>query len=164
LTQPIFDGGALLHKERAARAALEQSAAQYQSTVITAFQNVADTLRALQIDADALKAAVRAERAAAESLAIARRQLELGAISYLSLLNAQQTYQTARIALVQAQANRFADTAALFQALGGGWWNRNDAAAEAKAEPAGAESQHGSTAPEGSDRGWFSRIAATFGF
>ena len=131
LTQPIFDGGTLLHKERAARAALEQSAAQYRATVITAFQNVADTLRALQIDADALSAALRAERAAGESLAIARRQLELGAISYLSLLNAQQTYQTARIALVQAQANRYADTAALFQALGGGWWNRNDVAAEA---------------------------------
>ncbi|HEV2546806.1 MAG TPA: efflux transporter outer membrane subunit [Stellaceae bacterium] len=131
LTQPIFDGGTLLHKERAARAALEQSAAQYRATVITAFQNVADTLRALQIDADALSAALRAERAAAQSLAIARRQLELGAISYLSLLNAQQTYQTARIALVQAQANRYADTAALFQALGGGWWNRNDVAAAA---------------------------------
>jgi NodT family efflux transporter outer membrane factor (OMF) lipoprotein len=129
LTQPIFQGGSLLHKERAARAALDQAAAQYRAALITAFQNVADTLRALQIDGDALKAAVRAERAAAESLAIARRQLELGAVSYLALLTAQQAYQTARIALVQAQANRFADTAALFQALGGGWWNRNDVTA-----------------------------------
>jgi NodT family efflux transporter outer membrane factor (OMF) lipoprotein len=128
LTQPIFDGGALLHKERAARAAYDQAAAQYRSAVIAAFQNVADTLHALQIDADALKASLRAERAAGASLAIARRQLELGAISYLGLLNAQQTYQTARIALVQAQANRFSDTAALFQALGGGWWNREQSA------------------------------------
>ena len=166
LTQPIFDGGMLLHKERAARAALEQSAAQYQSTVITAFQNVADTLRALQIDADALKAAVRAERAAAESLAIARRQLELGAISYLSLLNAQQTYQTARIALVQAQANRYADTAALFQALGGGWWNRNDVAAEtdAKAALVSVEPQNTRAAPQRSERSWLAGIAETFGF
>jgi NodT family efflux transporter outer membrane factor (OMF) lipoprotein len=131
LTQPIFDGGTLLHKERAARAAYDEAAAQYRGAVVTAFQNVADTLRALQIDAEALKAAARAEHAAAASLAITRRQLELGAISYLALLNAQQTYQTARIALVQAQANRFADTAALFQALGGGWWNSPEATLEA---------------------------------
>ena len=131
LTQPIFDGGTLLHKERAARAAYDEAAAQYRAAVLTAFENVADTLRALQIDADALKAAVRAERAAAQSLAITRRQLELGAVSYLALLNAQNAYQTARIALVQAEANRFADTVALFQALGGGWWHREqDAAAQ----------------------------------
>jgi NodT family efflux transporter outer membrane factor (OMF) lipoprotein len=129
VTQPIFEGGTLLHRERAARAAYDQAAAQYRATVITALQNVADALHALQIDADALKAAVRAERAAAQSLAIVRRQLELGAVSYLALLNAQQTYQTARVALVQAQANRFADTAALFQALGGGWWQRERAEA-----------------------------------
>ncbi|MGO8915925.1 MAG: efflux transporter outer membrane subunit [Stellaceae bacterium] len=128
LTQPIFEGGTLLHKERAARAAFDQAAAQYRSTVITAFQNVADSLRALQFDADALKAAVAAEHAAAESLEISRRQLELGAISFITLLTAEQTELTARIALVLAQANRFADTAALFQALGGGWWNRTDVA------------------------------------
>jgi len=68
------------------------------------------------------------EHAAADSLHIARRQLELGAISYLALLNAQQTYQQASIARIQAEANRYADTAALFQALGGGWWNRDDKA------------------------------------
>jgi outer membrane protein TolC len=89
---------------------------------------VADALRALQSDADALQAAVRAEHAAADSLDIARRRVELGQASYLSLLNAQQIYQQARINLVQAQASRFADTAALFQALGGGWWNRTDVA------------------------------------
>jgi NodT family efflux transporter outer membrane factor (OMF) lipoprotein len=127
-TQPLFEGGTLLHKTRAARATYDQAAAQYRSTVITAFQNVADTLHALQYDADALKAAMASEHAAADSLHIARRQLELGAISYLALLNAQQTYQQASIARIQAEANRYADTAALFQALGGGWWNRDDKA------------------------------------
>jgi NodT family efflux transporter outer membrane factor (OMF) lipoprotein len=140
LTAPLFDGFTLLHKERAARAAFEQAAAQYQSTVLTAFQNVADSLRALQSDADALKAAVAAERAAKVSLDITRRQLELGAINYLSLLNAQQAYLQAVINLVQAQANRFADTAALFQALGGGWWNRTDRSAPEVATTAASQS------------------------
>jgi len=99
----------------------------YRNTVITAFQNVADALHAVQTDADTLKAAYAAERAAFKSLEIARRQLQLGAISYLGLLTAENTYQTALLALVQAQAARYADTAALFQALGGGWWNREDA-------------------------------------
>jgi NodT family efflux transporter outer membrane factor (OMF) lipoprotein len=122
--QPIFQGGALLHKTRAARANLEQVAAQYRGAVIQAFQNVADSLRALQNDADSVAANIRAEQAAANSLAIARKQMELGDTSYLALLNAQQTYQQAVIVLIQARANRLADTAALFQALGGGWWNR----------------------------------------
>ena len=126
LTQPIFQGGTLLHRQRAAEAAYNQAAAQYRSAVLTAFQNVADTLHAIQSDADALKAAVSSERAADKSLSIARQQLELGDISYLALLNAEQTYQQAMINVVQALANRYADTAALFQALGGGWWNRSD--------------------------------------
>ncbi len=130
LTQTLFDGGTLLHRRRAADAALDQAGAQYRSAVLTAFQNVADTLRALQYDADAVQAQVAAERAAAESLRIVRRALELGSISYLSLLNAEQTYQQAVINLVQAQSNRYADTAALFQALGGGWWNRSSVASE----------------------------------
>jgi NodT family efflux transporter outer membrane factor (OMF) lipoprotein len=124
IAQPIFQGGALLHRKRAAEAAYDQSAAQYRATVLNAFQNVADALQALQHDARALEAAAAAERATAQSLAIARRQLELGDISYLNLLNAQQAYHQSVIALVQAQASRYADTAALFQALGGGWWNR----------------------------------------
>jgi NodT family efflux transporter outer membrane factor (OMF) lipoprotein len=126
LTAPIFDGGTLLHKQRAAQAGFDQAAAQYRATVITAFQNVADALRALQADADALTGANASEQAAARSLAIVRRQLDLGQIAYLSLLNAQNTYQQARLALVQAKASRLADTAGLFQALGGGWWNRAD--------------------------------------
>jgi len=128
VAQTVFDAGTLLHKERAAVAALDEAAAMYRSTVITAFQNVADALHAVQSDAETLKAALAAESAAFKSLEIARRQLQLGAISYLGLLTAQTTYQTALIALVQAQAARYADTAALFQALGGGWWNREDVA------------------------------------
>jgi NodT family efflux transporter outer membrane factor (OMF) lipoprotein len=128
VAQTIFDAGTLLHKKRAADAAFDEAAAMYRSTVITAFQNVADALHAIQSDADTLKAAVAAERAAFKSLEIARLQLQLGAIGYLGLLTAQNTYQIALIALVQAQAARYADTAALFQALGGGWWNREDVA------------------------------------
>ena len=128
LTAPIFDGGALLHKERAARAAYDQAAQQYRSTVLTAFQNVADTLAALEQDAEALKAAAAAADAAKTTLDGVRRQLQDGYIGYPALLGAEQAYQQTQINLVQAQANRFADTAALFQALGGGWWRRADLA------------------------------------
>jgi NodT family efflux transporter outer membrane factor (OMF) lipoprotein len=126
VAQTIFDAGTLLHKKRAADAAFDQATEMYRSTVITAFQNVADSLHALQYDAETVKAAYAAERAAFRSLEIARRQLQLGAIGYLGLLTAQNTYQTALISMVQTQAARYADTAALFQALGGGWWNRSD--------------------------------------
>jgi len=135
VAQTVFDAGTLLHKKRAAVAAYEQAAASYRNTVLTAFQNVADALRALQSDADAVKAQAEAVHSAADSLAISRDQYQAGAITYTALLAAEQTYQQARIALVQAQANRFADTAALFQALGGGWWNRSDIAANKAGEP-----------------------------
>ncbi|MGC2523552.1 MAG: efflux transporter outer membrane subunit [Stellaceae bacterium] len=128
VTQTVFDAGTLLHKQRAAEAAFDQAAAQYRSTVIAALQNVADSLRALQSDADALKAAAAAQQAAAASLDITRRQLQLGAVNYLALLTAESAYQTSLTNVVQAQASRYADTAALFQALGGGWWNRADLA------------------------------------
>jgi NodT family efflux transporter outer membrane factor (OMF) lipoprotein len=130
ITQTLFDAGTLLHKERAAAAGLEQAAAQYRSTVIKAFQNVADALRALQLDADTLHEQAAAEATATDSLALARVQYQAGAINYLTLLNADRTWQQARISLVQAEAARFADTAALFQALGGGWWQRADVAAD----------------------------------
>jgi NodT family efflux transporter outer membrane factor (OMF) lipoprotein len=128
LAQSIFDGGTRLHRRRAAEAAFEQAAAQYRSAVITGFQNVADTLYALQADAASLKAAVGAEGAARMTLDITLKQQELGAVNYLALLSARQAYQQTLIAHVQAQASRLADTAALFQALGGGWWNRPPAA------------------------------------
>jgi NodT family efflux transporter outer membrane factor (OMF) lipoprotein len=120
LSQLLFDGGALLHKSRAARAGYEEASAQYKSVVDTAFQNVADSLYALRFDASNLSAALASENAAADSLAIARRRLELGAISYVALLAAEQTYQQSVIARIQAQAARLTDTAVLFQALGGG--------------------------------------------
>jgi len=126
VTQPIFQGGTLLHKERAARAAYVQADEQYRSTVLTAFQNVADTLHALEQDADGLKAAVAARDAAKVTLDLTTRQMQAGYVSYLALLSAEQSYQQALINLVQAQSNRYADTAALFQSLGGGWWNRSD--------------------------------------
>jgi NodT family efflux transporter outer membrane factor (OMF) lipoprotein len=126
LTQPVFQGGTLLHRERAAIAAYTQADEQYRSTVLTAFQNVADTLHAIQQDADGLKAASAAKDAATVTLDLTKRQLDAGYANYLALLSAEQAYQQALINLVQAQSNRYADTAALFQALGGGWWNRPD--------------------------------------
>jgi NodT family efflux transporter outer membrane factor (OMF) lipoprotein len=126
ITQPIYNAGILKHRERAAQAAYTQAAEQYRSTVLTAFQNVADTLHALQQDADALNSAAAARTAARVTLDLARSQYQAGYAGYLALLSAEQAYQQAVINLVQAQANRYADTAALFQALGGGWWNRPD--------------------------------------
>jgi len=128
LTAPIFQGGTLLHQERAARANYTQAAEQYRSTVLTAFQNVADTLTALQQDAEALKAAANALDAAKVTLDLSQRQYRDGYAGYLSLLTAEQAYQQARVSLIQAQSDRFADTAALFQALGGGWWHHTDLA------------------------------------
>lgn len=124
LLQPIFRGGELTARRRAAIAAHDQAAARYRETVLLAFRNVADVLAALEEDANMLKAQADAEAAAHESLELTETQFRFGAVSYISLLNSQRQYQQARINLVQAQAARFADTAALFQALGGGWWNR----------------------------------------
>jgi NodT family efflux transporter outer membrane factor (OMF) lipoprotein len=132
LTAPIFQGGTLMHQERAAKAAYEQAAEQYRSTVLSAFQNVADTLTALQQDAAAVKAAADAADAAKITLDLAQRQWQAGYANYLGLLSAQQAYQQTHVALISAQANRFADTAALFQALGGGWWHRTDLAKDSK--------------------------------
>ncbi len=126
ITQPIFDAGTLKHRERAAQAAFTEASEQYRSTVLTAFQNVADTLHALYQDADTLKAAAAAKDAASVTLELSKKQYQAGYASYLAVLSAEQAYQQAVMNLVQAQANRYADTAALFQALGGGWWNRPD--------------------------------------
>jgi len=122
--QPIFRGGELTAKRRAAIAAYSLAEAQYRGTVLQAFQDVADVLRALELDAQTLKAQADAEVSAKASLDLAREGFQLGATSYLTLLNAERQHQQARIGRVQAQAARFSDTAALFQALGGGWWNR----------------------------------------
>ena len=130
LTQPIFKGGELMHQRRAAVAGAQEAAANYKATVLTAFQNVSDTLYALQADADALAAQTIAERSAADSLTLVQAQYKNGGASYIQVLSSEQTYQTAAVALVKARAQRYADTAALFQALGGGWWNRDKALAD----------------------------------
>lgn len=122
--QPVFHGGALTAQRRAAIAAYDQAYAQYRETVLESFQNVADVLNVLEADARTLQAQSEAEAAARRSLELTQKQFELGAVSYLLLLNAQRQYQDARVNLIRAKAGRFADTAALFQALGGGWWNR----------------------------------------
>jgi len=123
ILQPIFHGGELKAKQRAANAAYDQAEAQYRSTVLQAFQNVADVLRALDLDAQTLKALAESEQAAKATFDLARQQYGFGAVNYLYLLDAERQYLTARISLAQAQAARLADSAALFQALGGGWWN-----------------------------------------
>ena len=127
VTQPIFQGGTLMHRERAARATYRQAQEQYRSAVIAAFQNVADTLAALEHDAETLRASAASTEAARVTLEVVRAQQRAGYASSLQLLSAEQTHQTAVGAQVQAQINRYTDTAALFQALGGGWWNRTDA-------------------------------------
>ena len=124
VSQPVFDGGTLLHRKRAADQALKQAAYEYQTTVITAYQNVADTLHAIVSDADALSAAVEAESAAKVALTLTQRQLDVGYVSYLTLLTAETAYSQALMSRIQAQAVRYGDTVTLFQALGGGWWNR----------------------------------------
>ena len=136
LLAPLFHGGTLRAQERAAEAGLDKAAADYQSTVLTAFQNVADTLRALELDADGLQAQAVAEQSASSSLELVRFQYRNGAASYLQVLDATRQYQQARIALIQARAARLADTAALYAALGGGW-REDDARKVASVSQAG---------------------------
>ena len=131
VTQPVFDGGALKHREAAARAAFDQSAAQYRATVLGAFQDVANALEAINADTRALRATLEAEHAASRSLARTREQFRLGDASALAVLQAEQAWQQATLNLVQTRAARLSDTAALFVALGGGWWNRQDEVAGA---------------------------------
>jgi NodT family efflux transporter outer membrane factor (OMF) lipoprotein len=128
LAIPIFEGGTLLHQQRAAVAAMKAALASYKNTVITGFQNVADVLSALSLDGIALAANEDAERAAARSLALAQLQYQAGGAAYLTVLTSQTQYQNAVIGLVRARAARFTDTVALYTALGGGWWNRHDVA------------------------------------
>ena len=123
-TQTLFDGGILIHQLQGSKDIYNAAAWSYRGTVIGAVQNVADALRAVQNDADALRAARDFERAAKISLDLAQKQMQTGNANILVLLTAQQTYLQAVIQVVQARAARLADTAALFTALGGGWWNR----------------------------------------
>jgi NodT family efflux transporter outer membrane factor (OMF) lipoprotein len=131
----LFDAGALFRQREAKLAALERAEAQYRSAVIVAFQNVADALSALKQDAAALAADSAAEAASAQSLTIARAQYAAGATTYPTVLTAEQSLMTARLNRVRAQASRLADTTALLQALGGGWWNRVDETPAAQPKP-----------------------------
>jgi NodT family efflux transporter outer membrane factor (OMF) lipoprotein len=133
LTQPIFEGGSLRAKRHAAIDLYDQASAQYRLVVLNAFQNVADSLTALDNDAQALKEQNDAVSSANASIELIQRQYESGAVDYVTLLTAQQAYQQARVAYVRALSSRFTDTVTLFQALGGGWWNRNDLATVAAA-------------------------------
>ena len=126
MTLPIFDGGSLKAQEKAAREALIQAGASYRSTVIVAFQNVADALYTIHADAEALKANAKTEQAMKAVADITRKQHQAGYVSYQAVLFAEQNYQQAAINLIQAQTNRLGDTAALYQALGGGWWNQKE--------------------------------------
>ena len=126
LLQPLFHGGELRYKRKAAVAALEQADANYRQTVLAAMEEVANTLRALETDARALRAQVDAEKAASDAFEISKKQFRAGGISYVTVLNTQRLFLEARQSRVQAQAARYSDSAALFQALGGGWWNRKD--------------------------------------
>jgi NodT family efflux transporter outer membrane factor (OMF) lipoprotein len=137
VSQPVFQGGTLLHQKRAASAALRQAAAAYQGTVLTAYQNVADALRASLSDSETFKLDVDAENSAKLAYDLTRRQLETGYVTVLALLAAETTYQQALLTRIQAQATRYGDTVALFLALGGGWWNRGAAdRPAARGEPA----------------------------
>lgn len=126
LMQPLFHGGQLLHAKRAAVARYDMAAAQYRNTVLLAFRDVADVLHSLKLDADALKIQADSAQVTAENLDVTRAQFKVGTISYLSLLDAERTHLQARLRLVEARARRMSDTVALFQALGGGWWNRSE--------------------------------------
>src|SRR6202012_2148881 len=126
LMQPLFHGGELRYKRRAAVADLEQADASYRQTVLAALEEVADTLKALETDARALQAQVEAEKAASDAFEISKKQFRAGGVSYVTVLNTQRLFLEARQSRVQAQAARYSDSAALFQALGGGWWNRKD--------------------------------------
>ncbi|MGA9420730.1 MAG: efflux transporter outer membrane subunit [Rhodanobacteraceae bacterium] len=128
LLQPIFHGGSLRAQKRASEAALDKAVADYRQTVLTAFQNVADSLRALELDAENLKAQAEAEQSAEHSLGLVRTQYKDGAANYLQVLDATRQYEQARIGVVQARAARLSDTAALYTALGGDWEHKPEVA------------------------------------
>ena len=124
LTQTIFDGGTLRANKRAAEAALKAVVADYQSTILNDFAQVANALRAVQHDAQRLQYEQRAYLAALHAYKLARWEYKAGAVDYTALLTAQVQYQQSRLAVVTAKSQRYQDTAALFVAMGGGWWPR----------------------------------------
>lgn len=121
ITQPIFAGGTLWRRQRAAEASLDQAKNQYRAAVIAAFQSTADALHAVWSDDRAAQSAATANEATERAYAIAQKQLGLGDISDVAVWTSEQSARQARIALIQARATRLSDVVALYQALGGGW-------------------------------------------
>jgi NodT family efflux transporter outer membrane factor (OMF) lipoprotein len=143
LAAPLFHGGTLAAQEDEAKQRYAQALASYRGTVITAFVDVADALQALQHDADSYTAHNRALQAASANQELAAAQYHAGKYTELQVLTAEQQYQSAALTQVQADVQRFTDTAALFRALGGGWWNAgNRVPLSAAAAGAPANSGH----------------------
>ncbi|HEX4824170.1 MAG TPA: efflux transporter outer membrane subunit [Candidatus Polarisedimenticolaceae bacterium] len=134
LLQPIFHGGQLKAEKRGAVAAFDQAGAAYRETVLTGLQDVADTLSALEHDGTALEERADAAKLADEALTITSQRYDVGGVSYISLLDAQRQHREAVLARAEADAARYADSAALFQALGGGWWTEREKQKEKEKE------------------------------
>lgn len=131
VAQPIFDGGTLWFKRKAAIDNYQQSMALYRQTALGAFQQVADALHALDDDAKTLAADHDAQVAAKEALHLVQTNYRAGLATYLDVINADAQYHQATINELQAVAVRYQDTVALFAALGGGWWNAETKSADA---------------------------------
>jgi NodT family efflux transporter outer membrane factor (OMF) lipoprotein len=123
IAQTVFDAGALRHKQKAAQAAFDQARAQYRSTALGALQNVADVLQAIDHDSNADRHAVAAQTSTGRSLTLTKQQFQHGEVGALAVLTAEASDAQAQVTLAQTRQARYADTVALFQALGGGWWN-----------------------------------------
>ncbi len=127
MSQTAFDGMVLYNKQKAAEASFDQAKAQYRDTVVKAFQNVADALRALQADARSVKETRAAEGTAKKYLDHVRLRLQFGGVSQLAVVDAQRAYLAAANSRIQSEAQRLTETVALFVALGEGWGNREEA-------------------------------------
>jgi NodT family efflux transporter outer membrane factor (OMF) lipoprotein len=123
-TIPVFQGTSLWYSRRAAIDAYQQTQASYRQTVLGAFEQVADSLKALEHDAQALRAQVEARRTAGEALRLLQANYRAGLADFLDVLSADVQYHQATVGYLQAVAQRYQDTVALFVALGGGWWNQ----------------------------------------
>ncbi|CAE6803497.1 Outer membrane protein OprM [Paraburkholderia domus] len=128
ITIPLFQGGSLWYGRKAAIDAYQQSQANYRQTVLAAFAQVADALKALEYDAQALEAQAEAQRDAVGALSLLQASYRAGTVGYLDVLVADVQLHQATIAYLEAVAQRHQDTVALFVALGGGWWNGQEQA------------------------------------
>ena len=125
IAAPLYNGGTLTAEKRAAMATWKQSTAQYRSTVLGAFRQVADSLRVLQTDADSYEHRQMAADAASQAFRIAQARYQAGAIDYQTLLNAELQYQRDQVAALQARVRRYQDSVSLFVAMGDGWWQKS---------------------------------------